>query len=207
MIYQEFSGEQLPESVMISVVLSGLKEQTRHFLLLHLDGDSSFGDLGNLLAIYFSMHEEEEYSLNMITAAACTEKKEKEELGEHNRGDYQENSLQQQQEQDKRKLVKGGKGTGKSTKGKGGASAPQPPAYRGKGKPNQLPNSAQRACRDKPEETKGKGQESSPSFKRELEHRGKSGRQEQRKRKGEAYSPQPQAYKGKGEPKQLPTRQ
>ena len=106
-----------------------------------------------------------------------------------------------------------------STKEKGGAYKPQPPAYRGKGEPNQLPNSAQRACRDKPEETKGKGQESNPSltkgkgqesnpsFKRELEHRGKSGRQEQRKGKGEAYCPQPQAYKGKGKQKQLPTQE
>ena len=144
------------------------------------------------------MHAEQESSLNMIAAAAS-----KEELGEDNRTDFQENSLQQQQEQDKRKLVKGGKGKGKRTKGNGGAYKAQPPAYRGKGKPNQLPNSAQRACRDKPE-TKGKGQESHPSFKRELEHRGKSGRQEQRKGKGEAYSPQPQAYLGKGKHKQLP---
>ena len=197
---------------MICVALSGLKEKTRHFLLLHLDGDSSFGDLGNLLAIFFSMHAEQESSLNMIAAAAS-----KEELGEDNRTDFKENSLQQEQEQDKRKLGKGGKG--KSTKEKGGAYKPQPPAYRGKGEPNQLPNSAQRACRDKPEETKGKcqesnpnltkgkGQESHPSFKRELERRGKSGRQKQRKGKGEAYSPQPPAYLGKGKQKQLPTQE
>ena len=100
MIYQELSGEQLPESVLISVALSGLKEKTRHFLLLHLDGDSSFGDLGNLLAIYFSMHAEES-SLNMIAAAAS-----KEELGEDNRKDLHEDSLQQKQEQDKRKPTK-----------------------------------------------------------------------------------------------------
>ena len=114
------------------------------------------GDLGNLLAIYFSTHAEQEYSLNMITAAACTEKKEKEELGEQNRAnDQANNSLQQEQEQDKPdQLVKGGKGKGKSTKEKGGAYNPQPPAYRGKGEPHQLPDSAQRACRDKPEETK-----------------------------------------------------
>ena len=52
---------------------SGLKEKTRHFLLLHLDGDSSFGDVGNLLAIYFSMHEEQDSSLHMMAAAACKE--------------------------------------------------------------------------------------------------------------------------------------
>ena len=134
------------------------------------------------------MRAEQESSLNMIAAAAC-----KEELGEENRTDFQENSLQQQQEQDKRKLVKGGKGKGKSTKEKGGAYKPQPPAYRGKGEPNQLPNSGQRAWRDKPEQTKGKGQESNPSFKRELEQRGKSKegrRKQQRKEKGEAYRPQ-----------------
>ena len=143
-------------------------------------------------------------SLNMIAAAAC-----KEELGEENRTDFKENSLQQEQEQDKRKLVKGGKGKGKSTKEKGGAYKPQPQAYRGKGEPNQLPNSAQRACRDKPEETKGKGQESNPSFKRELEHRGKSKRGEKKttkKRKRRSLrSPQPRAYQGKGE-HQLPNR-
>ena len=132
----------------------------------------------------------------MLAIETC--QKEQEELGEDNRVDYQANSLQQQQEQDKPdKLVEGGKR---------GAHRPQPTAQRGKGEPNQLPNSVQRACRDKPA-TKGKGQESRPSFKRELEHRGKSGRQEPRKGKGEAYSPQPQAYLGKGKQKQLPTQE
>ena len=198
-LYQKLSGEQLPESIMMSVVMSGLTEKARHLLLLHLDGDSSFGDLEHLMATHLA----------------------EQELGEDNRVDYQaNNSLQQKQEQDKRQLVKGGKGQkGKAkshalaTKEKGGAYKPQPPAYRGKGEPNQLPDSAHRACKGKPEEGKGKtdptfkgkGQESHPSFKRELEHRGKQGRQnKQRKGKGEAYRPQPQAYKGKGK-QQLPT--
>ena len=120
-------------------------------------------------------------SLNMLAIETCQK---------------EQDSLQQQDKPDK--LVEGGQG---------GAYNPQPPAYRGKGEPNQLPDSAQRACRDKPEETRGKGQESHPSFKRELEHRGKQGRQKQRKEKGEAYRPQPQAYKGKGKHEQLPTQE
>ena len=137
-------------------------------------------------------------------------RKKQEELGEDNRVDYQaNNSLQQEQEQDKpEKLVEGGQG---------GAYRPQPTAQRGKGE-HQLPNSAQRACRDKseakgkgqesdPSLTKGKGQESYPSLKQEFEHRGRSGRQDQRKGKGEAYRPQPQAYKGKGKPQQLPAQE
>ena len=188
-IYQKLSGEQLSESIMMSVVMNGLTEKARHLLLLHLDGDSSFGDLEHLLATHLA----------------------EQELGEHNRVDYSEanSSLEQEQEQeqDKRQLVKGGKGKGKSTKEKGGAYNPQPPAYRGKGEPNQLPDSAHRACRGKPEEGKGKTDpnfkgkgKTNPSFKRELEHRGKQGRQnEQRKGKGEAYSPPASSLQRQGE--------
>ena len=179
-LYQKRSGEQLPESVMMSVVMNGLTEKARHLLLLHLDGDSSFGDLEHLLATHLA----------------------EQELGEHNRVDDQANNNLQEQEQDKPdQLVKGGQRKGKE---KGGAYSPQPPAYRGKGEPNQLPDSARRACRGKPEKGKGK---TNPSFKRELEHRGKQGRQnEQRKGKGEAYSPQPQPHEGDWE-QQLPKKQ
>ena len=53
---------------------------------------------------------------------------------------------------------------------------------------------------------KGKGK-TNPSVKRELEQRGKQGRQnEQRKGKGEAYSPQPQPHEGDWE-QQLPKKQ
>ena len=158
-LYQKFSGEQLSEAIMMSALLNGLTETTRLHLLLHLDGDSSFGDLETLLARQLARQD---FSFD------------KEELEEQDKPDQ---------------LVKGGKGEG--------AYNPQPPAYRGKGEPNQLPDSAHRACKGKP---KGKGQESDPSFKRELEHRGKQGRQnEHRKGKGEAYSPQPHACKGNGE--------
>ena len=115
-------------------------------------------------------------SLNMLAIKTC--QKEQEELGEHNRVDFQENSLQQEQEQDKPdKLVKGGQG---------GAYSSPPHAQRGKGKQD-LPNSRQRACKARREE---------------LGQRGKEGRRKQ-KEKGEAYSPQPRAYQGKGE-QQLP---
>ena len=141
-IYQELSGEQLPESVMISVALSGLKEKTRHFLLLHLDGDSSFGDLGNLLAIYFSMHAEQESSLNMIAAAAS-----KEELGEDNRTDFQENSLQQRaQNRDKRKLVNPRQRSRKEPKGKGELKSPASSLQRAKS----LQRQARRNKRERP---------------------------------------------------------
>ena len=165
-LYQKLSGEQLSEAIMMSALLNGLTETTRLHLLLHLDGDSSFGDLETLLARQLARQD---FSLD------------KEELEEQDKPDQ---------------LVKGGKGEG--------AYNPQPPAYRGKGEPNQLPDSAHRACKGKP---KGKGQESDPSFKRELEHRGKQGRQnEHRKGKGEAYNPQPHACKGKGKQHQLPKR-
>ena len=74
-------------------------------------------------------------SLNMLAIETC--QKEQEELGEDNRVDYQaNNSLQQEQEQDKPdKLVEGGQGA---------AYRPQPTAQRGKGE-HQLPNSRQRA--------------------------------------------------------------
>ena len=77
----------------------------------------------------------------MLAIETC--QKEQEELGEHNRVDFQENSLQQQQKQDKPdKLVEGGQRE---------AYRPQPTAQRGKGE-HQLPNSRQRACKAKREE-------------------------------------------------------
>ena len=108
-LYQELSGEQLPESIMMSVVMNGLTEKARHLLLLHLDGDSSFGDVEHLLATHLA----------------------EQELGEHNRVDDQANTSLQQQEQDKPdQLVKGGQRKGKE---KGGAYNPslQPTEARG----------------------------------------------------------------------------
>ena len=95
-LYQKLSGEYLSESVMLVSILNGLQDRARHFLLLHLDGDSSLSALENLLAIYFSMFAEQDSSLPMVaTEEESTESKEEEKLGEHNRVDLQNNSLQQ----------------------------------------------------------------------------------------------------------------
>ena len=188
--------------------MSFLSRLLASLLQISLDDDQPASCLQPVLGLKERVAEHQELSvssLNMLAIETC--QKEQEELGEHNRVDFQENSLQQQQEQDKRKLVKGGKE-------KGGAYKPQPPAYRGKGLTSfptvrtELAGASQKKQKGKTDPNfKGKGQESHPSFKRELEHRGKSGRQEQRKGKGEAYSPQPQAYLGKGKHKQLPTQE
>ena len=184
MIYQEFSGEQLPESVMISVALSGLKEKTRHFLLLHLDGDSSFGDLGNLLATYFSMHEGQESSLNMIAGAAS-----KEELGEENRTDFQENSLQQQQEQDKRKLVKGGKGTGKSTKGKGELTNPSLQPTEARGSLTSFPTARKELAETSQKKQKGKAKSQTLASSESLSTEAKVGDKNKEKEKAKLTVP------------------
>ena len=142
-------------------------------------------------------------SLHMV--ATAEKEKQEEELGEHNRVDLQKNSLQQQQqEQDKlNQLVRGGKGKTPRTKGKRGAYTPQPPA-RGKGEPNQLPNSAQSLQtslqKDKPEASKGLSKEAAAK-------QGEGEKKDKKQESGEAYPPKPQAYKGKGKQEQLPTRQ
>ena len=84
---------------------------------------------------------------------------------------------------------------------------------------DQHESSLARACTDKPESIgKGKGKEPIPSFKHhQLEQGGKDkegsatcqegkGKSKLHKDKGEANSPQPPAYKGKGKHAQLPTR-
>ena len=47
--YQQLSGENLPDFIKLTAVMNGLKGNVRHFVLLSLDGDSSFGDLDSLL--------------------------------------------------------------------------------------------------------------------------------------------------------------
>ena len=76
MIYQELSGEQLPDIIKLSVVVNGLKGSVKDFVLLNLDGDSSFGDLDTLLAIYVSMHVPHESSLDSLSDRACRDKPE-----------------------------------------------------------------------------------------------------------------------------------
>ena len=72
--YQELSGEKLPDSIKLSAVVNGLNSSVRNFVLLHLDSDCSFEDLGNLLAIFFSMHDRQVFSLTIPWDKACTDK-------------------------------------------------------------------------------------------------------------------------------------
>ena len=163
--------------------LSFLSRLLSSLLHVSFDDEQPASFLQPLLAWKELMVEHQELSessLNMIAIATC--QKEQEELGEHNRVNFQENSFQQQQKQDRPdQLVEGGQE---------GTHSPQPPAQRGKGE-QQLPNSAQRTSRAKREE---------------LGQRGKEGRRKQQE-KGEAYSPQPRAYQGKGKHARLPTQE
>ena len=121
MIYQQLSGEQLPDIVKLSVVVNGFKGSVKDFVLLNLDGDSSFGDLDTLLAIYVSMHVQHESSLDGLWDRACRDKPEEACF--------------------KQELAQGGKS--KPNKGKGEAYPHQPSAYKGKGKQAQLPTREQ----------------------------------------------------------------
>ena len=55
--------------------MNGLKGNVRHFVLLCLDGDSSFGDLDSLLGKYFNnTYVQSESSLNSIWDKAWRDK-------------------------------------------------------------------------------------------------------------------------------------
>ena len=65
--YQQLSGESLPDFIKLIAVVNGLKGNVRHFVLLSLDGDSSFGDLDRLLGKYFNnTYVQSESSLNSV---------------------------------------------------------------------------------------------------------------------------------------------
>ena len=64
--YQKFSGKLLPDFIKLTAVMNGLKGSVKSFVFLNLDGNSSFGDLDNLLARYFSMHDQHESSLDSL---------------------------------------------------------------------------------------------------------------------------------------------
>ena len=125
--------------------LSFLSRLLSSLLHVSFDDEQPASFLQPLLAWKELMVEHQELSdssLNTLAIETC--QKEQEELGEDNRVDYQANSLQQQQEQDRPdQLVEGGQE---------GTHSPQPPAQRGKGE-QQLPNSAQRASKAKREES------------------------------------------------------
>ena len=59
-------------------MVNGLKGSVRNFVLLNLDGDSSFSDLDNLLAVNASMQNQHESSLHSSSDRACVDKPEEE---------------------------------------------------------------------------------------------------------------------------------
>ena len=73
--YQQLSGENLPDFIKLTAVVNGLKGNVRHFVLLSLDGDSSFGDLDSLLGKYFNnTYVQSESSLNSVWDKAWRDK-------------------------------------------------------------------------------------------------------------------------------------
>ena len=77
--YQQLSGENLPDFIKLVGVVNGLKGNVRHFVLLSLDGDSSFGDLDSLLGMYFNnTYVQSESSLNSVWDKAWRDKQQRE---------------------------------------------------------------------------------------------------------------------------------
>ena len=109
-IHQQLSREQLRDTIKLSAAVNGLKGSVKSFVLLNLNGDSSFSDLDNLLALYVSMHDQRESSLDNSKDKVCRDKPEGETRKENTEG-----------------------------RGKGEAYPPQPTTQLGKGKPDQLP--------------------------------------------------------------------
>ena len=132
--YQQLSGENLPDFIKLTAVVNGLKSNVRHFVLLQLDGDSSFSDLDSLLGKYCNnTYVQSESSLNSVWDRAWRDKQKGKSKGKGKKPNPYY----------KQKLDKGGKGKGKEgknkgkgkpAKGKGEAYPSQPPANKGKGK-------------------------------------------------------------------------
>ena len=115
--YQQLSVEQLPDFIKLTAVVNGLKGNVRHFVLLYLDSSSSFDDLDSLLGKYFNnTYVPSESSLNSVWDKAWRDKQKGKSKGKGKKPNPYY----------KQKLGKGGK-------------RPQPSAYKGKGKPAQLP--------------------------------------------------------------------
>ena len=103
--YQQLSGEHLPDFIKLTAVVNGLKGSVRHFVLLSLDSDSSFGDLDSLLATYFSnIHDQHESSLNSLWDRACRDKPEETCKG---KGQKSNPSFKQQLEQGGKRKKRG----------------------------------------------------------------------------------------------------
>ena len=129
--YQKLSGEQLPDSIKISAVVNGLSSSVRDLVLLNLDGNCSFEDLDNLLTTYLSMHDKQVFSSPNPWDRTCNDKQKEKCKG---KGQESNPSFKQQ-------LGEGGQSQVKKSKGE--VYPPQPPAYEGQGKPDQLPQRKQ----------------------------------------------------------------
>ena len=127
--YQQLVGDQLSDFIKLLAVVNGLKGSVRNLVLLHLDSDSSFGDLDNLLAKCVDI-DQHESSLDNLCARACRDKPTSKGRG----NDKESNPSFEQQLEDGGKRKEGkGKDKSKPNKKKGEANPPQPPAYQGKG--------------------------------------------------------------------------
>ena len=101
---QQLSGENLPDFIKLTAVVNGLKGNVRHFVLLQLDGDSSFGDLDSLLGKYFkNTYVQRESSLNSVWDKAWRDKQKGKSKGKGKKPNPYY----------KQKLDKGGEGKGK----------------------------------------------------------------------------------------------
>ena len=123
-MYQQLSGENLPDFIKLAAVVNGLKGNVRHCVLLQLDGDSSFGDLDSLLQKYFNnTYVQTESSLNSLWDKAWRDKNQaKEQRGKGNKEGKGKklNPYYKQQKLDaggKDKNKGKGKGKGKPSKG------------------------------------------------------------------------------------------
>ena len=116
MRYQQLSGENLPDFIKLTAVVNGLKGNVRHFVLLSLDGDSSFGDLDSLLGKYFNnTYVQSESSLNNVWDKPWRDKQKGKSKGKGKKPNPYY----------KQKLDKGGKGKEKKGKEKERQTSPK----------------------------------------------------------------------------------
>ena len=143
--YQQLSGENLPDFIKLTAVVNGLKGSVRHYVLLQLDGESSFGDLDSLLQKYFNnTYVQSESSLSSVWDKAWRDKNQAKDQRGKGSKEWKGKKLNPYYKQ---QLDKGGKdknkgkSKGKPNKGKGEPYPSQPQNNKGKGK--QLPKNQQ----------------------------------------------------------------
>ena len=144
--YEQLSGENLPDFIKLTAVVNGLKGNVRQFVLLSLDGESSFGDLDSFPGKYFNnTYVQSESTLNSVWDKARRDKQKGKSKGKGKKPNpyYKQKFDKGGKGKGKGKGKEGkGKGKGKQAKGKGEAFPPQSPANKGKGK-QQLPKREQ----------------------------------------------------------------